>query len=171
MGFIILTFPGRDLAWSWKKPSVWVSTRDRAVSLPGWKPGPQGCCGLEKKPQWEYPTFWPQKLTEWHKSLTKRKTSSWKPAWTVWEEYFQKPHPCGIMNKRILLFFPNIICVHAVFVHASWLPPSQAVRFPAPHFQLGEKEGIWLDRPGIPPQDSMPKPLVYNGPVRITAGA
>lgn len=37
MGFIISTSPGKGLAWSLKKTCVWVTSRDRSVSLPGWK--------------------------------------------------------------------------------------------------------------------------------------
>lgn len=68
--------------------------------------------------------------------------------------------------KCIIFFFflSHYLC-------ALWPTPSQAVRFPALHIQLGEKDGIWLGRPGSPPQNSKPTPLVYNGPVRITAGA
>ncbi len=66
-----------------------------------------------------------------------------------------------------------ILFVYTLFflTHELWPTPSQAVRFPAPYIQLGEKEGIWLARPGSAPQNVMPTPLAYNGPVRITAGA
>ena len=70
------------------------------------------------------------------------------------------------------MFFVKVFA-YTLFFHAYalWPTPSQAAPFPAPRIQLGEKEGIWLGRPGSPPQNSMPTPLVYNGPVRITAGA
>lgn len=86
---------------------------------------------------------------------------------------FFKPHPCCFLWKHHFSFLFVILFVCTLFslAYALWPTPSRAVRFSAPHIQLGEKEGIWLGRSGGPPQNSMPTPLVYNGPVRITAGA
>lgn len=75
-----------------------------------------------------------------------------------------------MIKKCPLLIFFAILLVYPLVIEL-WPAPSQAARFPAPNIQLGEKEGIWPGRPGSSPQNSMPTPLVYNGPVRITAGA
>lgn len=115
--------------------------------------------------------------TRWHEKCHRQSENLFIRAYMDSIQVSLKPHPRGFtIKKHHILFCGDNICAHAVFFLAPfvcglWPTPSRAVRFPAPHIKMGEKEGIWLGRPGSPPQNSMPTPLVYNGPVRITAGA
>lgn len=152
-----------------------LSARDRSVSLPGRKQRPQGCRGPEKTSM-GVPHILTSKTRQHEKCYRQSKNLFTRASMDSIQIFF-KPHPCGFtIKKHHLLFFGDIIWAHTFFFFASftcglWPTPSRAVRFPAPHIKMGEKEGIWPGRPGSPPQNSMPTPLVYNGPVRITAGA
>lgn len=80
-------------------------------------------------------------------------------------------HKERISSRRADFFFFTNESIIFYLVIVILFPCTLHKQSPAPHIQLGETEAIWLGRSGIPPQNSMPTPLVYNGLVRITAGA
>lgn len=77
-------------------------------------------------------------------------------------------HRGGLHGGCASVVCPDELKHHLLFIYCDIIPARASQ---APHIQLGEKEAMWRGRSGGPPQNSMPTPLVYNGPVRITAGA
>lgn len=110
MGFIFFMFPGRGLALSLKKPSVWVSTRDRSVSLQGGSTGHKD--GMtQRKAQWEYPIFWPQSYqTCWYEMC------HWQSENLLMKTYMDSIEFFKTTSSGIFFFFFFVmLCVHAVF--------------------------------------------------------
>lgn len=171
MGFIVFTFPGRDLSLILEETRCASPYQRQSCRAPRAKARDSRMPWPREKTSMGVPHILTSKVKM--VALNESQIQQNSPNESQYGiKIFLKPHQCGLTDKCI--FFKNIIFVANVFLCLCVLDgsPSSSQVPPLRTFSwVKERVWIWLGRPGRPPQHSMPKPLVYNGPVRITAGA